>query len=605
MATDELTDAENNSDNPSVIAEKGVPTLSKKKKDLHKIATETAKDIEGNVNKLGEITPKETVHIQNVRKKVEKLYSPRKTTIEDAKYLEPGEQVTETNNQFLKTSVSNLKNSVSTLETSEYERQVALSEFIDRIELNDDGTKIEHYKKDLTNEQKRRAVTEFNKWNTILSDNYKNYLDSYNKYKKFADDNKDLEITDEEAKASEHIKNFGSEYGKQYVTDTELLSAVSEYKDSIPLNRSEALEVVNGNTFRNASKSNVNYANSVVPQFKPEYMGTKDYIDLLINEVKGEKRVLTMNDWGINNVIAGAWDSTVATIAGWSEILGGKTDSSDFLYKNIGKTRANTKFFKDTNPELFKLAVGIKENADLNIYDSKWTEFLHESANQFGQMGAFILTMALTGSLSLSGKLAVESGKLAESLTIGKFLKAALSKGTFEKGLIGQTYLRSGLAGLVMTYPEYYKQAERDFDAVNPKDRTWLDYVGLSVAPIVKATMEGMSEATGAHFLGGVVGKIFGSVSKKFIQPFLKNNLYLKAVDNYLTHQVLAENFGEVGEERINDIIDYATYATTGKFKDEQGKEHSNFGDFLKEQFKNHCMNLQCSLQAVCFMEKC
>lgn len=586
MATDELTDAENNSDNPSVIAEKGVPTLSKKKKDLHKIATETAKDIESNVNKLGEITPKETVHIQNVRKKVEKLYSPRKTTIEDAKYLEPGEQVTETNNQFLKTSVSNLKNSVSTLETSEYERQVALSEFIDRIELNDDGTKTEHYKKDLTNEQKRRAVTEFNKWNTILSDNYKNYLDSYNKYKKFADDNKDLEITDEEAKASEHIKNFGSEYGKQYVTDTELLSAVSEYKDSIPLNRSEALQVVNGNTFRNASKSNVNYANNVVPQFEPEYMGTKDYIDLLINEVKGEKRVLTMKDWGINNVIAGAWDSTIATIAGWSEILGGKTDSSDFLYKNIGKTRANTKFFKDTNPELFKLAVGIKENADLNIYDSKWTEFLHESANQFGQMGAFILTMALTGSLSLSGKLAVESGKLAESLTIGKFLKAALSKGTFEKGLIGQTYLRSGLAGLVMTYPEYYKQAERDFDAVNPKDRTWLDYVGLSVAPIVKATMEGMSEATGAHFLGGVVGKIFGSVSKKFIQPFLKNNLYLKAVDNYLTHQVLAENFGEVGEERINDIIDYATYATTGKFKDEQGKEHSNFGDFLKEQFK-------------------
>lgn len=53
-------------------------------------------------------------------------------------------------------------------------------------------------------------------------------------------------------------------------------------------------------------------------------------------------------------------------------------------------------------------------------------------------------------------------------------------------------------------------------------------------------------------------------------------------------------------EERINGIIDYAKYAITGKYTVEDGKEYSNFGDFLKNEFKKSAYEFATFLQAVC-----
>lgn len=90
-----------------------------------------------------------------------------------------------------------------------------------------------------------------------------------------------------------------------------------------------------------------------------------------------------------------------------------------------------------------------------------------------------------------------------------------------------QTYFKNGLAGLTLTYPGYYLEAEKELEKIPKDQRTWLDYTGFVALPIIKGMLEGMSEATGAHFLGGAIGKVLVEFLK-ILPKFIKENPLLK-----------------------------------------------------------------------------
>lgn len=386
-----------------------------------------------------------------------------------------------------------------------------------------------------------------------------NYYSALANFKTFQDANKDMFLDDNTLKNIGLGRHYGNEYEKNRIQAADLYLMAKEIEK-------EKLRGIYGQ-----KRKDITYEEA------SELRQAQDII-ALTSEFKDRKSV-NLKDYPAftaKQMIKGFWDSTVGLIGEVGYMFDPNSNPDWSKWDAIGNKHINSTSVNDeTISKLYKSAIS---NNLSTFYNSDFDKFMGESAEQFGMMGAFILSMYATGALSTTAKIAIQSEKVAETLTMGQFLKQVVFNPKSVSPLVYSGLLKSAESGVLMTFPTYYNEQRDKLLEIPVKDRTFWDYAGLAVLPLIKSSMEGMSEMIGSYALGTVIDKTFSAM--------LKNSSLFKGQFGKAILYGFTQNLGEVAEERINSIIDYTQYALTGKYQASDGKEYTNFGDFLKDQAK-------------------
>lgn len=523
--------------------------------------------------------------LNNVGTKLDKMFETYYPEGSD-KMLEKGEKslLDNTPGSTLWSIQKNLFNSIDglnlQLEQIKQDTYKAISPYVNSIIEKEDGTPIIDWKKDADIKTVNKLLDEFNEKSRPLREQF---AEKIKKAQEISKNTKDETITTLDIKRLERIA-----------------------KEENPFAANVAGSILQRFNFN---------LNKIRDEITWQYSGEEktrdarrafwdDMIELTrSNESKNLKTLSEVLVDSPYTIIKSAITDLVDSVAGWAslagEIVGIDNESLEkgFLVRKLMKEAFDLKedapykdekgittldkrqaILNDFNPEDYNLLKELKQFNDLQLYENDLAKFFDEAADQTGKMGAFILTMQLTGGLGMTAKMEMASGKLASSMKLGKYMKSVLSGDALKVPVI-ETYMRNALSGIAMTYPKYLEEWRKDFDKI--EDKQWYDYVGLLSMPLVQSAMEGMSESVGAHFLGGVLGKGTAKLLSYGRNPLLKK------VNNAFFNTFLSQNIGEVLEERINDIVSLGQFAATGQFVDESGnKVEGTLGDFMKDQLK-------------------
>lgn len=521
----------------------------------------------------------------NVGTKLDKMFEPYYPEGSD-NMLEKGEKslLQNTPGSTLWSIQKNLFNSIDginlQLEQIKQDTYKAISPYVNTIIEKEDGTPIIDWKKDADIKTVNKILDEQNKKSRPLQEQL---LEKFTKAQEISKNTKDQTITTLDVKRLERIAKEENPYAANVAG-----SILQRFNFNLNKVRDEITWQYSGEEkTRDARRA-----------FWDDMIAlTRD------NE---SKNLTTLSEVLVDSpytIIKSAVTDLVDSVAGWAslagEIVGIDNESLEkgFLVRKLMKEAFDLKedapykdekgitaldkteaILKDFNPEDYNLLKELKQFNDIQLYDNDLAKFFDEAADQTGKMGAFILTMQLTGGLGMTAKMEMASGKLASSMKLGKYMKAVLSGDALKVPVI-ETYMRNALSGIAMTYPKYLEEWRKDFDKI--EDKQWYDYVGLLSMPLVQSAMEGMSESVGAHFLGGVLGKGTAKLLSYGSNPLLKK------VNNAFFNTFLSQNVGEVLEERINDVVSLGQFAATGEFVDKDGnKVQGTTMDFMKDQLK-------------------
>lgn len=237
----------------------------------------------------------------------------------------------------------------------------------------------------------------------------------------------------------------------------------------------------------------------------------------------------------ISQIFQGAWDSTLDIFLGWSNLLVEPEHRNMYHWKNLVNGEKQNLLLSGLGRD--GILAGIyQDEINKTPVMSGVQQFFSDAGYQTGTMLPFILTLGVTGANASMTKMLEQGEKLAwKELMVGR----AGWK------LAGPTYLKSGLAGIISTFPQKFAPMMDKLKA--NKDSDWLDWAGAIGWATLQSGMNGMSESVGAHFLGRLMGKA--------ITPFMKSGkLFNGSISERALRYFFADNLGEVFEERINDL---------------------------------------------------
>ncbi len=265
----------------------------------------------------------------------------------------------------------------------------------------------------------------------------------------------------------------------------------------------------------------------------------------------------------LTNGVGKFYNGTLGLVFSWTDLIG--MTNGEWRWENVDDYVKNAHLVGN-NPHLRELAMDLGRAESESLFDSQQMKTLNDITENVGEMGSFILALSLTGGLGNMSKLATESGKLAEGLSWMNFFKKSLNPKNFSEGLLKGTYLKGGITGVWKTYPDYMHEAIEDFK--KKKNTDAVDWFQLLAMPVMKSAMEGMSETVGTHFLGSLFEK--GTV--KYLEFLLgKNGNELAKTVSSKVGMYFAQQFGEVSEERVNDLLDLP-WVIAGDIKNDKGE---------------------------------
>lgn len=229
---------------------------------------------------------------------------------------------------------------------------------------------------------------------------------------------------------------------------------------------------------------------------------------------------------------------------------------------------ANEIYNADLTPDLASTALTLHELNTMPVYKDFTSKFLSEAGYQAGNMIPFVLALTATGATAAMGRMMEKGGEVG--------LKGVF-KWSFLREFAFPTYARAFTSGVWLTGPSYLSPTIDKLMA--DPNSTWLDWIGNISLKTFQSGMEGMSEATSAHFGELIMGK---AVSKMFPHLTFKNDI-TKRTFNYF----LSENIGEVMEERINDLVsdNFLSILKGESYTDDSGHKRQGLINWLEDEF--------------------